>query len=63
NYRYGWYEAIKHYHSIIHWLVALTMLMGPAQTASKHVDNVDSLVELTEVTLILDDVEEITETK
>ncbi|CAF0974893.1 unnamed protein product [Adineta steineri] len=63
NYRYGWYEAVKHYHSIVHWLVALTVLMDPAQTASKHVNNVDSLVELTEVTLILDDVEEIIETK
>ncbi|CAF1539323.1 unnamed protein product [Adineta steineri] len=62
-YRYGWYEAVKHYHSIIHWLVALTTSMFYAQTYSIHVENVDSVVELIELTLILDDVEEIIETK
>ncbi|CAF1026403.1 unnamed protein product [Adineta steineri] len=63
NYRYGWYEAVKHFHNIIYCLMAFTMLMVPVQTFSTHVDNVDSLVELTELTLILDDVEEIFETK
>ncbi|CAF4242812.1 unnamed protein product, partial [Adineta steineri] len=56
NYRYGWYEAVKHFHSIIYCLMACTMLMVPVQSVSTHVDNVDSIVELTEVTLILDDV-------
>ncbi|CAF4316192.1 unnamed protein product, partial [Adineta steineri] len=63
NYRYGWYEAVKHFHSIIYCLMACTMLMVPVQSVSTHVDNVDSIVELTEVTLILDDVDEIIETK
>ncbi|CAF1385857.1 unnamed protein product [Adineta steineri] len=63
NFRYGWYEAVKHFHNIIHCLMACTMLMAPIQNYSIHVDNVDSLVELTELTLILDDVEEIIETK
>ncbi|CAF1113866.1 unnamed protein product [Adineta steineri] len=64
NYRYGWYEGVKHFHNIIYWHMALTVLMSPIQNFSKHVDNVDSLVELTELTLILnDDVEEIIETK
>ncbi|CAF1025237.1 unnamed protein product [Adineta steineri] len=63
NYRYGWYEAVKCFHNIIYCLMAFTMLMVPVQTFSTHVDNVDSLVELTELTLILDDVEEIIETK
>ncbi|CAF1105237.1 unnamed protein product [Adineta steineri] len=63
NYRYGWYEAIKHFHSIIYWLIALTMLMDDVQNFSRHVDSVDSLVELTELTLILDDVEKIIDTK
>ncbi|CAF4189863.1 unnamed protein product, partial [Adineta steineri] len=63
NYRYGWYDAVKHFQSIIYCLMACTMLMVPVQSVSTHVDNVDSLVELTEVTLILDDVEEIIETK
>ncbi|CAF1376801.1 unnamed protein product [Adineta steineri] len=63
NYRYGWYEAVKHFHSIIYWLIALTMLMDDVQNFSRHVDSVDSLVELTELTLILDDVEEIIDTK
>ncbi|CAF1097298.1 unnamed protein product [Adineta steineri] len=63
NYRYGWYEAVKHFHSIIYWLMALTVYMDPVQIYSTHVDNIDSLVELTELTLILDDVEEIVDTK
>ncbi|CAF4174084.1 unnamed protein product [Adineta steineri] len=63
NYRYGWYGAVKHFHSITYWLMALTMLMCPVQTFSTHVDNIDSLVELTELTLVLSDVEEIVDTK
>ncbi|CAF1031482.1 unnamed protein product [Adineta steineri] len=63
NYRYGWYEAVKNFHNIIHWLMALTVYMDHIQIYSLHVDNVDSIVELTELTLILDDVEEIIETK
>ncbi|CAF0853164.1 unnamed protein product [Adineta steineri] len=63
NFRYGWYRAVKHFHNIIHWLVALTTTIIYAQTVSTHVDDVDSIVELTELTLILDDVEEIIETK
>ncbi|CAF4268874.1 unnamed protein product, partial [Adineta steineri] len=63
DYRYGWYEAVKHFQSIIYCLMACTMLMGPIQTFSSHKDNIESLVELTEVTLILDDVEGIIETK
>ncbi|CAF1403666.1 unnamed protein product [Adineta steineri] len=63
NYRYGWYEAVKYFHNIIYWFMALTMLMVPVQTCSTHVDNIDSLVELTELTLILDDAEEIIQTK
>ncbi|CAF1127781.1 unnamed protein product, partial [Adineta steineri] len=60
---YGWYEAVKHFDSIIYWLIALTMLMDDVQNFSRHVDSVDSLVELTELTFILDDVEEIIDTK
>ncbi|CAF1165659.1 unnamed protein product [Adineta steineri] len=63
NYRYGWYEAVKHFHNIIHWLMTLTMSTINLQNFSVHVDYVDSLVELTELTFILDDVEEIIETK
>ncbi|CAF1481537.1 unnamed protein product [Adineta steineri] len=63
NYRYGWYEAVKHFHNIVYWLMACTTSIIHAQTVSTHVDNVDSIVELTELTLILDDVEEIIETK
>ncbi|CAF1391144.1 unnamed protein product [Adineta steineri] len=63
NYRYGWYEAVKHFHNIIHWLMALTMVIIHIQNFSTHVDSIDSLVELTEVTLILDDVEKIIEEK
>ncbi|CAF4335825.1 unnamed protein product [Adineta steineri] len=63
NYRFGRCEAVKHFHSIIYWHMALTESIIHAQTVSTHVDNIDSLVELTELTLILDDVEEIIETK
>ncbi|CAF1438834.1 unnamed protein product [Adineta steineri] len=63
NYRYGWYDAVKHFYNIVYWLIALTTGMFHVQTYSTHVDNIDSLVELTELTLILDDAEEIIETK
>ncbi|CAF1356726.1 unnamed protein product [Adineta steineri] len=63
NYRYGWYEAVKHFHNIIHLLMALTMVIIHVQNFSTHVDSIDSLVELTELTLILDDVEKIIEEK
>ncbi|CAF1039727.1 unnamed protein product [Adineta steineri] len=63
NYRYGWCEAVKHFHSIIYWFMALTKSIIHAQSVRTHVDNIDSLVELTEVTLILDDVEKIIDTK
>ncbi|CAF1282366.1 unnamed protein product [Adineta steineri] len=63
NYRYGWYEAVKHFYNITYWLMACTTSIIHVQTISTHVDNIDSLVELTELTLILDDVEEIIETK
>ncbi|CAF1183617.1 unnamed protein product [Adineta steineri] len=62
-YSYGWYEAVKYFHNIIHWLMTCTMLMIPIQNFSSHNNNTDSLVELTELTLILDDVEKIIETK
>ncbi|CAF1204246.1 unnamed protein product [Adineta steineri] len=63
NYRYGWYEAVKHFHNIMCWLMALIMFMSHLQTFSTHVDSINSLVEVTELTLILDDVDEIIHTK
>ncbi len=61
-YRYGHYEAVKRFLNLISWLGAITIFMFHAQTLALHVNDVNSLVEQTELSLILDDVDEILET-
>jgi len=61
-YRYGHYEAVKRFLNLISWFGAITIFMFHAQTLALHVNDVNSLVEQTELSLILDDVDEILET-
>jgi len=58
-YRYGHYEAVKRFLNLMCWLRALTIFMFHAQSLQLHVIDLNSLVEQTELTLILDDVDEI----
>ena len=60
-YRYGYDKSIKQYLHIIEWFLALTAFIQCAHHADIHVNDVDSLVEQTEIALILDDVDKIVE--
>jgi len=61
-YKYGHYQAVKRFLNITIWLEAITIFMFHAQTLTQHVNDVNSLVEQTELTLILDDADQIRET-
>jgi hypothetical protein len=61
-YKHGWHGAVKRFASLTSWLVALTTLMFYAQTAQMHVNDVDTLIEKTELTLILDEADQIVST-
>ncbi|CAF3128610.1 unnamed protein product [Rotaria sp. Silwood2] len=61
-YKYGHYEAVKRFLNITLWLAAMNILIGHNRTLKVHVHDIDSIVEQTELTLILDDADEIIET-
>lgn len=54
-YRYGFVEAVKRFLRLISWLSALTKFVYHVQSLALHVNDIDSLVEQTEIDLILDD--------
>jgi hypothetical protein len=58
-YRYGDYEAVKRFVNIISWLGATIRYIPYLQNISSHVNEVNSLVEQTELKLLLDDVDDI----
>ncbi|CAF1556575.1 unnamed protein product [Adineta steineri] len=58
-YRYGFYEATRKFLNLTLWLRAICMLTCHAQNLTIHTNDVDSVVEQTELLLILDDVNEI----
>ncbi|CAF1338456.1 unnamed protein product, partial [Rotaria sordida] len=60
-YKYGHYDAVKRYLNIILWLISMSMLTFHAQTLKPHINDLHSIIEQTELTLILDDVEPIIE--
>ena len=62
-YKYGYEDSIKRYVHMITWFLALTVCMQYAHGADVHVNDVESLVEETEMALILDDVDRIVEDK
>ncbi|CAF1053270.1 unnamed protein product [Rotaria sp. Silwood1] len=62
-YKHGYYDAVKRYLNIILWLTSMSILTFHAQTLKAHINDVYSIIEQTELTLILDDVDQIIETK
>ncbi len=58
-YRYGDYEAVKRFVNIISWFGATIRYIPYLQNISSHVNEVNSLVEQTELKLLLDDVDDI----
>lgn len=58
-YKYGYEESIKRYMRIIEWFLASTIFIQYAHSADAHVNDIQSLIEKTEMALILDDVDRI----
>ena len=58
-YKYGDKEAIKRYVRMIEWFLSLTVFVQHAYNVDMYVNDVESLVEQTEMALILNDVDEI----
>jgi hypothetical protein len=61
-YKYGHHQAVKRFLNLTSWLEAMTMFMFHVQTVMSHANHINTLVERTELALILDDVDEIFET-
>ncbi|CAF4065846.1 unnamed protein product [Rotaria sp. Silwood2] len=61
-YKYGYYNAVKRYLNITLWLASMSILTFHAQTLMVHINDIYSIIEQTELALILDDVDQIIET-
>lgn len=55
-YKYDFREAVQRYFSIIRWYMAMTVFMHHARSAQIHVNDMENLIEQTELNSILDDV-------
>ncbi|CAF1087840.1 unnamed protein product [Rotaria sordida] len=61
-YKYGHYDAVKRFLNLTLWLLSIGMLTAHAQSLMLHVHDIDSVIEQTELQLVLDDVANIIET-
>lgn len=60
NYKYGYQRTITKFISIIQWFLAVTVFMSYAHSAQTHRNDIESLIQQTELTFLLDDIEKIT---
>lgn len=60
-YKYGYYESIRRFMNLIQCHLATTDTMYDAQNIQIHVNDIEILVEKTELALVLDDIEYIDE--
>ncbi|CAF3866102.1 unnamed protein product [Rotaria sp. Silwood1] len=60
-YRYGYHDAVKRFLNIALWLTSMNILAFHAQSLTTHLNDIGSIIEQTEMNLVLDDVEEIIE--
>ncbi|CAF1634452.1 unnamed protein product [Adineta ricciae] len=56
-YRYGYDQSVKKFLKLTSWLLALIVFLIHVQTLETHLDEVNSLVERTEIELILNDID------
>ncbi|CAF4625090.1 unnamed protein product, partial [Rotaria sp. Silwood2] len=61
-YKYGHYDAMKRFLNLILWLSSMNVLAVHGQSVTTHVKDLDSIIKQTELTLKLNEVEEIIET-
>jgi hypothetical protein len=62
-YKYGYFESIQRFMKLIQYLLAATNSIFDGQDIEKHVNDIEVLIEQTELVLLLDDMEEIQEDK
>jgi len=60
-YKYGRYAAVKQFLNLTLWLASMSILAIHAQSLAPHLNDIDLVIEQTELAFILDDVEEIIE--
>jgi len=58
-YKYGYYQSIQRFINLNQCLLAATNTVFDAQNIEQHVNDIESLIEQTELTLVLDDIERI----
>ncbi|CAF3732330.1 unnamed protein product [Rotaria sp. Silwood1] len=58
-YKYDYHQAIQIFINLIQWFLSMSVFMSYAHYAPTHVNDIESLIEQTELTLILDDVDKI----
>ncbi|CAF3596655.1 unnamed protein product [Rotaria sp. Silwood1] len=61
-YKYSYYDAVKRFLNITLWLSSMTIFAVHGQSLPLYVNNIDAIIEHTEMTLILDEVDQIIET-
>ena len=62
-YKYGYYESVQRFMKLIQYLLAGIDAVCESQSIVKHVNDLESLIEQTELALVLDDIERIEENK
>ncbi|CAF3572808.1 unnamed protein product [Rotaria socialis] len=58
-YRYGYYQAVLRFNNLIQCLMTATNITSKSLNAHIHTNDMESLVEQTEISLFLDDIEQI----
>jgi hypothetical protein len=61
-YKYDFRDAIKRFLNVTLWLTSMNILAVHARSLAVHVSDIDTVIEETELKLILDDVDKIVET-
>ncbi|CAF4226121.1 unnamed protein product [Rotaria sordida] len=59
--KYGYCQAIQKFMNLIQWFLSMSVFMSCAHNAQAHVNDIESLIEQTELTFILDDADKIVE--
>jgi len=59
--KYGFCEAVKRFVKLTSWLLASTIVVSHVQSLAQHINDLNSIVEQTELALLLNDVDQITE--
>lgn len=60
-YKYGYHQTIIKFINLIQWLLAITVSISHAHNIQSHVNDIQSLVQQIELTLVLDDSDRIVE--